>query len=755
MSPGLSAGFIGVVGMAMHDVHIPFEPFTVLPLLVALDAAAVLRWRRSPPAPGSAGAPWWVPIPALIGGLVGASVFFWALHGQVLPPDWDTATHGGLANTIARTHDVLPLIRIPIEGTEFVRVRPGFEATAAVVSWLGAPSPAMAMGPVITVTLLLIPLSLSLLALEATGSVALAAVVPFFALGLAFPSFQAIVGRFPEIVNSTLIVPFVVAALRVFRGVFTRDTAWLLFAITASIWVIHGLEVFTGAVVALGLLTITVVQVVRANPRVALIRMGIAAGAVLGGAVLVTLLTRSPHVPRPTATQPSSAAISVTSAPIHLHVILASIAQTDLISPIVFALYLIGVLALIVQRRMLWVLAAQVLLVAFMVDAFYWHKLAKLWRLIFPWAEQDRILGYQYWLIPLVLGAGFLAIISVMRSLSRTRQLQIGATVAGVLVAGIAFLVRHSLGRLWTYLIGQYSVYTYPLGLYDPLTALRPWIPAMLITVAAVLVAWVLFVARAEIPASVSARFRAGTHRLETGVLALGVVGVVCLVAGASYELGVYRHAVDTRSLVTPADVTVFKTLTDDYPSTTVVMTNSGNDAGMWLAGLTDLTPMVPNGFESGALTLPLDITVSKACTDPAAAAAAIQHEAELTGATILFMGAQTIPSPMNPWRVELHRQAAESTVDHVSTMARVDGGGIRDHVGVRCRAAVNSATRRSRQAPVESAPAYVPKLQITPSGSRAAKPREPYSSLRISRVMTAPLEIARSYSASGSVTTT
>ena len=83
-----------------------------------------------------------------------------------------------------------------------------------MVSWLGAPSPAMAMAPVITVTLLLIPLSLSLLALEATGSVALAAVVPFFALGLAFPSFQAIVGRFPEIVDSTLIVPFIVAALR-------------------------------------------------------------------------------------------------------------------------------------------------------------------------------------------------------------------------------------------------------------------------------------------------------------------------------------------------------------------------------------------------------------------------------------------------------------------------------------------------------------------------------------------------------------
>jgi hypothetical protein len=651
MAPGMSAGLIGVAGMAMHDAHIPFEPVTVLPLLVVLGAAAALRWRRASPTAGVA-SPWWVPIPALIGGLIGASVFFWALHGQVLPPDWDTATHGGLANTIARTHDVLPLIRIPIEGTEFVRVRPGFEATAAVVSWLGAPSPAMAMGPVITVTLLLIPLSLSLLALEATGSVALAAVVPFFALGLAFPSFQAIVGRFPEIVDSTLIVPFIVAALRVFRGVFTRDTALLLFAITASIWVIHGLEVFTGAVVACGLLTITVVQVVRANPRVALTRVGIAAGAVLAGAVIVTLLTRTPHVPPPTATQPSSAIISGTSESIHLHVILASIAQTDLISPIVFALYFIGVVALIVQRRMLWVLVAQVLLVAFMVDDFYWHRLAKLWRLIFPWAEQDRILGYQYWLIPLVLGAGFLAIISVMRSLSRTRQLQIGATVAGVLAAGIALIAHHSLGRLWTYLIGQYAVYTFPLGLYDPLTALRPWIPAMAITAAAVLVAWVLFAVRAEIPARLAARFRVGPHRVEAGVLALGVIAVVCVVVGASYELGIYRHAVATRSLVTPADLTVLQTLTDTYPSTTVVMTNSGNDAGMWMAGLTDLTPMVPNGFEYGALTRRLDITVSKACTDPAAAAAAIQHEAGLTGASIIFMGAQSIPSPMYPWSV-------------------------------------------------------------------------------------------------------
>lgn len=658
MAPGLSAGFIGVAGMAMHDVHIPFEPLTVLPLFVVLGAAALSRWWRAEPRLASA-PPWWLPIPALVAGAVGASVFIWALHGQVLPPDWDTATHGGLVNTIARTHDVFPLITIPIEGTEFSRLRPGFEAMAAVVSWLGAPSPAMSMAPVITVTLVLIPVSLTLLALEATGSVALAAVVPFFALGMAFPSFQAIVGRFPEIVDSTLIVPFIVVALRVLRGVFARDNALLLLAITASIWVIHGLEVFTAAVVACGLFTITAVRVVRASPREALIRMAVAVGAVLAGAIIVTVLTRTPHVPAPTATQPSSATVPDTSSPLHVHVILASIAQIDLISPITVALYLIGVVALLVRRQMLWVLVAQIVLVALMVDDFYLHKLAKLWRAIFPWGEQDRILGVQYWLIPLVLAAGFLALISVMRSLSRTRRLQVGATVAAVVVALVAILIRHSLGRLWISLVGQYPVYTYPLGVFDPLTTLRPWIPAMAIVALAVAVAWVLLALRADVPGFIQTRLRPSVPRLDIAVPALGIIALVCLVTGAASELGAYRNAVATRSLVTPADLTVLKTLTDRYPSTTVVMTNGNNDAGMWMTGLTDLTPMVPNGFEDGILSLPLDVALANACTDPADAEAAITHEATLTHASIVFVGAHTIASPMFPWNVSCVAQLA------------------------------------------------------------------------------------------------
>jgi hypothetical protein len=647
MAPGLSAGFIGVFGMAMHDAHIPFEPLTVLPLLVLLGVAAVVRWRRADP-DLTAGPPWWLPIPALIAGCVGAGVFIWALHGQVLPPDWDTATHGGLVNTIARQHNVLPLIPIPIEASDFVRPRPGFEAMAAVVSWLGAPSPAMSMGPVIAVTLILIPLSLTLLALETTGSVALAAVVPFFALGLAFPSDQTIVGRFPEIVDSTLIVPFIIVTLRVLRGRNARENALLLGAITASIWVIHGLEVFTALVVGCGLFAWTAMRIVRAAPRLGLIRIGAAVGAVLVGAALVTVLTRMPHVPKPIATQPSAIVLPVGSSPVMLHQILGDIAQVDLTSPVTLALFAIGVVALLVRRRMLWVLVAEAVLVVLMVDDFYLHKLNSLWRLIYPWGDTDRILGVQYWLIPLVLGAGLFAVADVMRALSRTRRLVVAVSIAAVVVVIGALVVRHPLGHLWTSLIGRFTIYLYPLGVFARLSELRPWILTVAIAALAIIAAWVALERHIPLPGFVHDQLGPVARNLDAGGAALGVVAVLCVVVGAASELAVYQGAVQTRSLVTPADLTVMRTMSSTLPRGTVVITDGGDDAGMWLTALTDLTPLVPNGFEFGSLSIPLDVALADACIDPAFAVRAIQQ----VKADALFVGAERIPAALYPWDV-------------------------------------------------------------------------------------------------------
>ena len=330
--------------------------------------------------------------------------------------------------------------------------------------------------------------------------------------------------------------------------------------------------------------------------------------------------------------------------------LLASIAQTDLISPITVALYVIGAVALLVRRKMLWVLLAQIVLVVLMVDDFYLHKFENLWRVIYPWGEQDRILGVQYWLVPLVLGAGFLAVIQVMRSLSRTRRLQVGTTIAAVVVVVIAVLARHALGHQWTDWIGQYLVYTYPLGLFDPLTMLRPWILAVAIAAVAVVVAWVLLATRPRVPAFITSRLGPAGSSLDAAGIALGAVAVLCLVVGGASELAVYRNAVVTRSLVTPADLTVLKKITDTYPPSTVVMTNGGNDAGMWMTALTDLTPLVPNGFEYGLLSLPLDVALSNACTAPVDAEDAIAQFAKVAPVDLVFIGAHSLPTPTDNW---------------------------------------------------------------------------------------------------------
>jgi hypothetical protein len=645
MAPGLSAGLIGAYGLALHDIHVPFEAITVLPVLVVLGMAALVRWRLSEPQPAGTH-PWWLPIPALIVGLVGAGIFAWALRGQVLPPDWDTAAHGSVVNAIVRTHDVLPLFPIPLEGSDFIRARPGFEATAAVVSWLGAPSPASSMAPIITATLVLLPLSLTFLTLEATGSVALAAVVPLFALGLIFPSGQAIIGRFPEMVDATLIVPFIVASLRVVRSKKTRENALLLFAITASIWVIHGLEVVTAVVVACALLATAVVTAVRRSRRHGLTRVGIAFVAALAGAVLVTVLTRIPHVPPATTTEPSLIVVPTAHMPLKPHHILVLIAETDLIGPVALALYCIGAVAMLIRRRILWVLAAQILLLLMMADDLYLHYLYRLWNGIYPWGDTDRILGVQYWLIPLVLAFGLFALWDLMRTLSRRRQLMVGLAVAAVVLAVIAFVLRHSLGHLWTNFWETNSVVLYPLGVFNQITNLRQWgIPVALAAIV-VVVALVAAMRRVDSPEALRSRIGAAAQHLDGAGVVLGALAVLAVVVGAASDLGIYRNEVATRSLVSPADLSVLSSMQRQLPSGALVLTNGGNDAGMWMAGLTDLNPLVPNGYSGGALDNPYEVALENACNDPETA------EELVTRVDAVFVGSLHIASPADLWNV-------------------------------------------------------------------------------------------------------
>ncbi len=281
-----------------------------------------------------------------------------------------------------------------------------------------------------------------------------------------------------------------------------------------------------------------------------------------------------------------------------------------------------------------------------MVDDLYLHKLDKLWRIIYPWGDTDRILGVQYWLIPLVLGTGFLALVSLVRWLSRTRQLQIRVGIAAVVVLVVAVVLRHPLGQLWADLIGKYPYSIFPLGVIDPLSALRPWLLAVGIAALAVVIAWLAMARGLSAPTFVRERLGSAAQGLDVGGIVLGVVAVVCVVVGASVELGVYQHEVATRSLVSPADVTVLNRMGDVLPKGAIVMNDGGDDAGEWLAALTDFTPLVPNGFAWKSLDTPLDVDLENACADPAAAEAAIQQ----SHADAVFMGSLRIVPPVYPW---------------------------------------------------------------------------------------------------------
>jgi hypothetical protein len=139
------------------------------------------------------------------------------------------------------------------------------------------------------------------------------------------------------------------------------------------------------------------------------------------------------------------------------------------------------------------------------------------------------------------------------------------------------------------------------------------------------------------------------SRRLDAAAAALGVVAVLCVVVGAASELGVYQGEVSSRSLVTPADLTMMRTMSSTLPKGAVVITDGGDDAGMWLTGLTDLTPLVPNGFEFGSLSLPLDVALANACVNPAFAETAIRR----ARADVVFIGAQRIPAAEYPWDVK------------------------------------------------------------------------------------------------------
>ena len=103
-------------------------------------------------------------------------------------------------------------------------------------------------------------------------------------------------------------------------------------------------------------------------------------------------------------------------------------------------------------------------------------------------------------------------------------------------------LLRHPLGQVCGRSSAQYTVYIYPLGVFDPLTMLRPWLLVVAIAALAAVVAWVLLAIRPGIRRRPCATGWGLSRNVWTARrMALGVVAVLCLVVGAASELGVYK----------------------------------------------------------------------------------------------------------------------------------------------------------------------------------------------------------------------
>ncbi|TME00064.1 MAG: hypothetical protein E6I76_01120, partial [Chloroflexi bacterium] len=189
-APGLSAGLAGVIGLAYHDLHVPLWTATVLPLEVAVVAAAVWRARRHATSSAAEAHPAGrriVVAGALCAGIVSAVVLAAGYRDLPVPVATDGPVHADVAAGIAARHDILPVLPDP-SGGQWVRPRAGVEAVAALASELGGPSAPAALLPFTVVAVLLLPLGLAALALETTGSTAIAALAPLLGVGWAFPS---------------------------------------------------------------------------------------------------------------------------------------------------------------------------------------------------------------------------------------------------------------------------------------------------------------------------------------------------------------------------------------------------------------------------------------------------------------------------------------------------------------------------------------------------------------------------------------
>ena len=457
IAPAVAIGLIGVTGLIYHDLGIRFELGSVSPMLALITLAAVglrLRGGRRPSDPEPpllsrrggliAGA-------ALVAGLLTASVTAAALRAQPFPLETDTPIHGYITTHVASGHDVMQPEPMPAAGTTSVRVRVAFEATAALVAQVTGMHPNAAMVPLALLAALVLPLSLAILALEATRDWRIAAVAPLLGLGFTLVTYTVDYGEFPYLADATLVAPMIVSARRALLDVERRRELAAVATFVATAWALHGLEVLTAVVVGGAL----VVASAWRRPLLDLVRdaAGVAL-AVAAGAVLVMAITRAPSSPPATvsggvhAGSQAASFIGVYGPRSQFLHALPDFVRTELVLPAVI-LYVIGVAAALRVRGMRWALLTHALLLLILADTGYGNFLHRLWTEVFPWSVPDRLVSIQWFVVPLLLSWGvFHAAEAVLPPRPRGRPVPhhqrrllsavVAALVVAVVIAGTA-----------------------------------------------------------------------------------------------------------------------------------------------------------------------------------------------------------------------------------------------------------------------------------------------------------------------------
>jgi hypothetical protein len=441
-APGVSIGMVGVLGLVYHRGSVPFELASVLPPIAALTLAAVLaraRHRAVPadPQPPLRSRPGRIVLAgAVAAGLLSASLAVVTFRLHPLPPETDNPIHAYVTASIARQHDVIVAQPVPIAGTASVRERVAFEATAAEVASLTGMRPEAAMLPLVLLCVLLLPLSLAVLTLEATGSWRMAAVVPLLGVGFTLIPWALEYGEFPYLADATLVVPLALSARRALFGIERRREVALVGVFVAAMWATHGLEFATAVVIGAPFALASVRG--RSLRTLASGAAGVA-GAVLVGVLLVTVLSRLPALPptRPPAgisasTQAAQMLAQMGTRSQMPHA-LADFVRSELVTPAI-VLYVLGIAGALLVRGMRWALAVHVVLLLVLADVSYGGILMRLWTPLFPWSGADRIVSIQWFVVPLLMAWGLFHVVDVVRpGLTRLlRNPRNAAAIAGV-----------------------------------------------------------------------------------------------------------------------------------------------------------------------------------------------------------------------------------------------------------------------------------------------------------------------------------